>query len=194
MSDSIAWGIAQEMKKEGAALALAYLNPKLKTRVVPLAEKVAADFCFEFDATVDEHYSALKELVLERWEAFDILVHSLAFAQTEDLKRSFIETDRRGFQVACEVSAFSLVALCNTLYPLMNANGSVLAMTYHGSQQVVPGYNIMGVAKAALEASMRYLALDLGKQGIRINCISAGPIRTLSSSVIPGMKKMFRTV
>jgi enoyl-[acyl-carrier protein] reductase I len=191
---SIAWGIARAMKEQGASLALSYLNDKLKERVEPLAQEIGADFIFELDVTVDDHYSALKSLVEEKWGKFDVLVHSLAFADKNDLKANFTDTSRAGFKMACDISAFSLIGLCNTLRSQMNEGGSVISMTYHGSQQVVPGYNVMGVAKAALEASSRYLADDLGKEGIRVNAISAGPIRTLAASGVPGMRKMFETV
>ena len=191
---SIAWGIARAMKEQGASLALSYLNDKLKERVEPLAQEIGAEFTFELDVTVDAHYDNLKKLVEEKWGKFDVLVHSLAFADKNDLKADFTDTSRAGFQMACDISAFSLIGLCNTLRGLMNEGGSVISMTYHGAQQVVPGYNVMGVAKAALEASSRYLADDLGRQGIRVNAISAGPIRTLAASGVPGMRKMFETV
>jgi enoyl-[acyl-carrier protein] reductase I len=191
---SIAWGIARAMKAQGATIAMSYLNDKLKERVQPLADEVGAEFTFEMDVTVDEHYDSVKKIVEEKWGKFDILIHSLAFADKTDLKGTFVETSRQGFKMACDISAFSLIGLCNSLKDLMNEGGSVVSMTYHGSQQVVPGYNVMGVAKAALEASSRYLADDLGSQGIRVNCISAGPIRTLAASGVPGMRKMLDTV
>ena len=191
---SIAWGIARAMKEAGANLALSYLNDKLKDRVLPLADQVGADFSFEMDVTVDQHYQEMQETVKEKWGKFDILVHSLAFADREDLKGAFVDTSRAGFSLACDISAFSLVGLCRTLKDLFNPGGSVMAMTYHGSRQVVPGYNVMGVAKAALEASARYLAVDLGEIGVRVNCISAGPIRTLASSGVSGMRQIFASV
>lgn len=191
---SIAWGITQAFKKQGASVGLTYLNEALKKRVEPLAEEVGADFLVEMDVTNDDHYESLKKAVEENWGKFDILVHSLAFADREDLKRDFSETSRAGFKMACDISAFSLVGLCNSLKGLMNENASVMAMTYHGSTQVLKGYNVMGVAKAALEASSRYLADDLGPQSIRVNCISAGPIRTLAASGVPGLKQMFSAV
>lgn len=191
---SIAWGIARAMKEQGASLALSYLNDKLKDRVLPLAEEVGADFTFELDVTIDEHYTNLAKTVKEKWGNFDVLVHSLAFADKNDLKSNFTNTTREGFKLACDISAFSLIGLCQHLRPLMNEGGSVISMTYHGAQQVVPGYNVMGVAKAALEASSRYLADDLGNDGIRVNAISAGPIRTLAASGVPGLRKMFDSV
>lgn len=191
---SIAWGITRALKAQGCQVALSYLNENLKKRVEPLAEECGADFIFEMDVTVDQHYEDVKKIVEEKWGKFDILVHSLAFADKSDLAANFVNTTRSGFAMACDISAFSLVGLCHSLKDLMNENGSVMAMTYHGSQQVVPGYNVMGVAKAALEASARYLAEDMGKDGIRVNCISAGPIRTLAASGVPGMRKMLDTI
>ncbi len=191
---SIAWGIARALKDHGAALALSYLNDKLKDRVLPLAQEVGADFTFEMDVTCEEHYASMRQQVREQWGQFDILVHSLAFADRNDLKGDFVDTSREGFKLACDISAFSLVGLCHSLKELMRPQGSVIAMTYHGSQQVFPGYNVMGVAKAALEACARYLAVDLGRQQIRVNCISAGPIRTLAASGVSGMHKIFEAV
>ncbi|MCP4912015.1 MAG: enoyl-ACP reductase [Oligoflexia bacterium] len=191
---SIAWGITKALKAQGAQVALSYLNENLQKRVEPLADEVGADFIFEMDVTVDEHYDQVKKIVEEKWGKFDILVHSLAFADKNDLKADFSDTTREGFKMACDISAFSLVGLCHHLKPLLNDGASVMAMTYHGSVQVVPGYNVMGVAKAALESSARYLAEDLGRNNIRVNCISAGPIRTLAASGVPGMRKMFDTI
>lgn len=191
---SIAWGIAKAFKDQGASVALSYLNENLKKRVEPLAAEVGADFIFEMDVTNDDHYPALKKLVEEKWGKFDILVHSLAFADKTDLKNRFVETTRDGFKMACDISAFSLIGLCNTLKDNLNEDASVIAMTYHGSVKVLKGYNVMGVAKAALEASTRYLADDLGPQGIKVNCISAGPIRTLAASGVPGLKDFLKTI
>lgn len=191
---SIAWGITKAFKEHGAQVALTYLNDGLKKRVEPLADQVGADFLCEMDATNDEHYTQLRKTVEEKWGKFDILVHSLAFADRNDLKADFSDTSREGFKLACDVSAFSLVGLCHHLKDIMNPEGSVMAMTYHGSQQVLRGYNVMGVAKAALEASSRYLSEDLGRKQLRVNCISAGPIRTLASSAVPGLRDVFKMV
>jgi len=191
---SIAWGIAQQLKEHGASVAMSYLNDSLKKRVEPLAEQLGTDFLVEMDVTNDDHYAALAKTVEEKWGKFDILVHSLAFADKTDLKGTFSETSREGFKMACDISAFSLVGLCNHLKSLMNEEGSVMALTYHGSSKVLKGYNVMGVAKAALEASARYLADDLGPQGIRVNCISAGPIRTLAASGVPGLRDFLKDV
>lgn len=191
---SIAWGIARALKMQGAQVAMSYLNDQLKKRVVPLAEEVGADFVFELDVTQDDHYDKLKETIEQKWGKFDILVHSLAFADRNDLKSDFSETSRKGFALACDISAFSLIGLSNKLKELMNPGGSIMAMTYHGSVKVLDGYNVMGVAKAALEASMRYLANDLGKMGIKVNCISSGPIKTLASSAVKGVRGLTATI
>lgn len=191
---SIAWGITKAFKEHGASVALTYLNEGLKKRVEPLSQEAGADFLCEMDATNDEHYAQLKATVVKNWGSFDILVHSLAFADRNDLKADFSDTSREGFKLACDVSAFSLIGLCHHLKDIMNPEGSIMAMTYHGSQQVLRGYNVMGVAKAALEASARYLAEDLGRKQLRVNCISAGPIRTLASSAVPGLREVFKMV
>lgn len=191
---SIAWGIAKALKAEGANVALTYLNENLKKRVEPLAAEVGADFICEMDVTIDEHYGMLAKTVTEKWGKFDILVHSLAFSDKNDLKGRFLETSREGFKMACDISAFSLIGLCNVLKENFNDDASVMSMTYYGSVKVLKGYNVMGVAKAALEASTRYLADDLGPQNIRVNCISAGPIRTLAASGVPGLKDFLKTI
>ena len=191
---SIAWGIAKQFKEQGASVAFSYVNDAIKKRVEPLAEQIGADFIFEMDVTNDDHYSTIQEQVKEKWGTFDILVHSIAFADRADLKDSFVKTSREGYKLACDVSAFSLVGLSNSLYPIMNEGGSIMAMSYYGSQKVVTNYNVMGVAKAALEASTRYLANDLGQHSIKVNCISAGPIKTLAASGISGFRDLLSKV
>jgi enoyl-[acyl-carrier protein] reductase I len=191
---SIAWGIAQQLKRNGASIALTYMNDAIKKRLEPLAQQIEADFISEVDVTNDDQLTNLKNEVEKNWGTFDILVHSLAFADRNDLKGRFIETSREGFKMACDISAYSLVALCRELEPLMNEDGSVMCMTYHGSQKVLANYNVMGVAKAALEASVRYLSDDLGPKGIKVNAISAGPIKTLAASGISGFRTILSTV
>lgn len=191
---SIAWGIAKEYANHGAKVALSYLNDALKKRVEPLAQEIGADFTFEMDVTNEDHYAQMYKTVEEKWGKFDILVHSLAFADKGDLKVRFVETSRKGFETACTISAWSLLGVTNSLKTLLNENGSVISMTYHGSQQVVNNYNVMGVAKAALESTSRYLAEDLGKDGVRVNCISSGPIKTLAASGISGLRGFLQTV
>ncbi len=193
-NNSIAWGIAQEMKEHGAQIALSYVNDSIQRRVEPLAEELGADFIFEMDVLNDDHYASLRERIKKHWDSVDVIVHSLAFADRKDLKDSFLKTSREGFKLACDVSAFSLVGLTQEIEPIMNDGGSVMALSYYGSTKVIQNYNVMGVAKAALESSSRYLANDLGPRGIRVNCISAGPVRTLASSGITGFKKLFSQV
>jgi len=193
-NNSIAWGIAQEMKEHGAQVALSYVNAAIKKRVEPLAEELGADFIFEMDVLNDDHYASLRDKVKEHWDSVDVIVHSLAFADRKDLKDSFLKTSREGFKLACDVSAFSLVGITQEIEPIMNDGGSVMALSYYGSTKVIQNYNVMGVAKAALESSSRYLANDLGVRGIRVNCISAGPVRTLASSGITGFRKLFSKV
>ncbi len=191
---SIAWGITKAFKEAGASIALSYMNDAIKKRVEPLAAEIGADFTFLMDVTNDDHYATMKETVEKNWGKFDILVHSLAFADKEDLSRPFMHTSRKGFAMACDISAFSLVGMTDALAPLMNDNGSIISMTYYGSQKVIKNYNVMGVAKAALEASTRYLAYDLGPRGIKVNCISAGPIKTLAASGITGFRTLLTQV
>lgn len=191
---SIAWGIAKALKAQGAQVALTYLNDNLKKRVEPLALELGADFICEMDVTVDAHYGELTKTITEKWGKIDILVHSLAFADKTDLKGRFLETTRDGFKMACDISAFSLIGLCNSLKDNFNDDASVMAMTYYGAVKVLKGYNVMGVAKAALEASTRYLADDMGPSNIRVNCISAGPIRTLAASGVPGLKDFLKVI
>lgn len=191
---SIAFGIAKAFKEHGASIALSYQNEVLKKRVLPLADKLAADFVVEFDVTNDSHYENAKAEIKEKWGTFDIIVHSLAFADKEDLKGRFSETSRQGFMMACDISAFSLIGVCHSLGELLNPDASVITLTYHGSQKVVGNYNVMGVAKAALEASVRYLAHDLGEKNIRVNAISAGPIKTLAASGVSGFRGILSKV
>ena len=190
---SIAWAIAQEAAKQGATLGFTYLNDNLERRVRPLAESVNSPMILPCDACSDEDLDNVFKAVDEQWGGqLDFVVHSIAFAQREDLQGKFSDTSRDGFRTALEVSAFSLVALAQRAAPRMKDGGSLITMTYHGSQQVVPNYNVMGVAKAALEASVRYLATDLGDSAIRVNAVSAGPIKTLSAKGIRGFGSMLK--
>jgi len=185
---SIAWGITKALKANGADVALTYLNDALKKRVIPLSEEVGASWTCEVDVSKDDHLKNLKTMVEEKWGGVDILIHSLAFADKEDLAGRFSNTSRAGFHLALDISAYSLIGLCRELAPLMPSGSSVMSLTYYGSTKVLKGYNVMGVAKAALECSTRYLADDLGPQGIRVNAISAGPIKTLAASGVPGFR------
>lgn len=187
---SIAWGIAQALHREGAEVALSYGIPQLEKRVKPLAESLSIDFVEKCDVTSDEEVDRLFALVKERFGELDILVHAIAYAPSEELEGRFYDTSREGFRIAMDISVFSLIHLARYAVPLMSSGGSIMSMTYYGAEKVVPHYNVMGVAKAALEASTRYLAAELGPLGIRVNAISAGPIKTLSASGIAGFRKM----
>lgn len=191
---SIAWGIAQSLHENGAELAFSYGLPQLEKRVRPLAESLGVTFVEKCDVTQDEEIEALFAKAGDELGQIDILIHSIAYAQQEDLTGRFVDTSRQGFGVALDISAYSLVALTRAALPLMKEGSSILTMTYYGAEKAVPHYNVMGVAKAALEASVRYLAADLGPDGIRINAISAGPIKTLSAAGISGFRKILHYV
>jgi len=191
---SIAWAIARRLAQEGANLALTYQNVRLEKNVRPLAESLPGTLLLSCDVSDDAQVANLAQELQTRWGKLDILVHSVAFAKKEELSGRYVDTSREGFRIAMDVSVFSLVALCKSLEPLMGEGSSVLTLTYLGSERVVPNYNVMGVAKAALEASVRYLASDLGPKGIRVNAISAGPINTLAARAIAGFTTMLQRV
>jgi enoyl-[acyl-carrier protein] reductase I len=188
---SIAWGIASALHEAGAMLGFSSVESLIERRVRPLATSIGSTFVEACDVQSNEQIRG----VMEKWRAahgeIDILVHALAFAKREDLDGAFVDTSRDGFALALDVSAYSLVALVREARPLLHAGSSVLTLTYYGSEKVVSHYNVMGVAKAALEASVRYLAADLGPEGVRVNAISAGPVRTLAAAGIAGFKKMY---
>ncbi len=189
---SIAWGIARHLKAEGAALAFTYLNEAIEKRVRPLAESVDADLILPCDVAKDDEIEAVFAAVRKKWGKLDFVVHSVAFANREDLKHSFSQTSRDGFKVAMDISAYSLVAITRKAAPLMKKGGSILTLTYLGAQRVIPNYNVMGVAKAALEASVHYLAAELGEKGIRVNALSAGPIKTLAATGIANFREKLK--
>ena len=189
---SIAWGIAQAMHEHGAELAFSYASPVLERRVRPLAESVGSDFVELCDVTDDRQIEAVFAKASNRYKQLDILVHAIAFANREDLEGRFYTTSREGFRIAMDISVYSFVALARAAQALMPDGGSMVTLTYYGGQKVVANYNVMGVAKAALEAATRYLAADLGPQGVRVNAISAGPVRTLSAAGVRGAKSMYR--
>ena len=193
---SIAWGIAQAMHREGAELAFSYVNDKMKDRVVPLAQSVGSPLVMPLDVTIDEQTDAAFELIKRQWGGIDIVVHAVAFAPREALTGTFLgATTREGFRIAHDVSSYSLTALAQRAAPLMDGrNGALLTLSYLGAVRSIPGYNVMGLAKASLEANVRFLAADLGPRGIRINGISAGPIKTLAAAGIPGFRKMLGRV
>lgn len=188
---SIAWAIAEAFKREGAELAFAYANETVAKRVIPLAESVGAELVLPCDVRSDEDIASVFRQVRERWGGLDILVHSIAFANKEELKGSFLNTTREGFALALDVSAYSLIALAKEAAPLMEGRqGAILTLTYYGGQRVFPSYNVMGVAKAALEMSVRYLAEAVGQDGIRVNAISAGPLKTLAAAGVGGFNQI----
>ncbi|HET9869546.1 MAG TPA: enoyl-ACP reductase [bacterium] len=189
---SIAWGIAKAFHAEGAELGFNFLGEALEKRVRPLAESVGAKLILPCDVSKDDQIEALYKEVEKAWGKFDILVHCVAFANKEELGGHFYNTSRAGFHLAMDISAYSLTAITRPAVPLLNEGGSIIALTYYGSEKVIPNYNVMGVAKAALEASVRYLAYDLGPQGIRVNAISAGPLKTLAASAVGGIKSMLK--
>jgi len=181
---SIAWGIVQHLFAQGAEIAFTYQGEALKKRVEPLAGEVGSDFLIECDVTDMSSIDQVFEAVKDRWGKIDFVVHAIAYSDKEELKGRYIDTSRENFQRTMDISVYSFTAVCQRAAPLMNKGGSVLTLTYYGAEKVIPHYNVMGVAKAALEASMRYLAEDLGKEGVRVNAMSAGPMKTLAASGI----------
>lgn len=192
---SIAWGIAQAMQREGATLALSYANDRLQERVVPLAQTLSA-LTLPLDVSRDEDISAAFACIAREWGSLDILVHAVAFAPREAITGSFLEnTSREAFRMAHDISSYSLTALTRGAAPLMaGRQGAVLTLSYLGAVRSLPNYNVMGLAKASLEANVRFLAADLGPRGIRVNAISAGPVKTLSAAGIGGFRKMLSRV
>ncbi|MEF8793675.1 enoyl-ACP reductase FabI [Thiohalorhabdus sp.] len=189
--NSIAWGVAKAMADQGAELALTYQNEAFLKRVEPLAEELGADMVLPCDVTDDDQVTAVFQELERQWGHLDCLVHSLAYAPKEELRGEYCEsTSREGFLSSHEISAWSLTRLAQGAYPLMRdrPDASILTLTYLGAERTVPHYNVMGVAKASLEASMRYLAASLGPEGIRVNAVSAGPIKTLAASGIGDMR------
>jgi len=193
---SIAWGIARAMHREGAQLAFTYANEKLKERVEPLARSLSASLVMPVDVTVDAQIDAAFETLKREWGQLDILVHAIAYAPREALTGRFVEsTSRDAFRTAHDVSSYSLTALARAARPLMLGRaGALLTLSYLGAVRSIPSYNVMGLAKASLEANVRFLAADLGPEGIRVNGISAGPIKTLAAAGIAGFRSMLARV
>ena len=189
---SIAWGITQAFKREGANIGLSYAGEVLEKRVRKLAEDVGCDFVEACDVSKDEDIHRVAQKAAERFGQVDILVHSIGYANREELSGAYYNTSRPGFHLAMDISVYSFTALAQAFQPLLRPGGALLTITYYGAEKVAPGYNVMGVAKAALEASVRYLAYDLGAQGVRVNAISAGPIRTLAAAGVANFKEMYR--
>jgi enoyl-[acyl-carrier protein] reductase I len=193
---SIAWGIAQAMRREGAELAFGYQNDKLKSRVESMAAELGSDLTLPLDVADDTQIDTFFAGLAKRWDGFDILVHSVAFAPAEQLDGRYVDAvTREGFRIAHDVSSYSLAALAKKCEPLMRGRaGALLTLSYLGAVRALPNYNVMGLAKASLEANVRFLAVDLGASGIRINAISAGPIRTLAASGVKGIRQMLAHV
>jgi enoyl-[acyl-carrier protein] reductase I len=190
--NSIAWGITQKLHAEGATIGLSFAGEALKKRIFPLAEEIDCDFVEECDVTSDEALDVVFQKAKDRFGKIDVLVHSIAFANREDLDGRFVDISREGFKMALDISAYSLIAMAKRAEPLMLDGGSILSLTYYASEKVMPRYHVMAVAKAALETITRYLANDLGKNGIRVNAISAGPIKTLAAAGVPGFRMMLK--
>jgi enoyl-[acyl-carrier protein] reductase I len=189
---SIAWAIAQKLAEAGATLAICYQNERLRPEAEELTKELPNSAIFECDVSSDSQIDAVFAQLKEKYGKLDSLVHSIAYAPPEALHNDFLLTTREGFRVAHEVSCYSLIALARGAAPLMTDGGSIITLTYLGSTQVVPRYNVMGVAKAALEATVRYLAADLGPKKIRVNAISAGPLKTLAARGIGGLSEMMK--
>ena len=189
---SIAWGIAQAFAREGAQLALTYQNDRLKSRVEKMAAELGSSMTYPLDVAHDSEIDDLMTAIAKDWDGIDVLVHSVGFAPREQLAGSYIESvTREGFQIAHDISSYSLAALAKAALPLMQGrNSSILTLSYLGAVRAIPHYNVMGLAKASLEANVRFLAADLGPRGIRVNAISAGAIKTLAAAGIAGFRKM----
>jgi enoyl-[acyl-carrier protein] reductase I len=188
---SIAWGIARALHEAGAEIGFSSVESLIDKRVRPLAESIGSTFVEPCDVQSDADIARVFARWGETHDRVDILIHALAFAKREDLSGAFVDTSRDGFALALDVSAYSLVALAREAKPWLRPGSSILTLTYYGAEKVVANYNVMGVAKAALEASVRYLAADLGPAGVRVNAISAGPVRTLAATGIAGFKRMY---
>jgi len=189
---SIAWGISEAFRREGAELAFTYQNDKLKPRVEKMAAELGSTMTYPLDVAFDEQIDALMEAIGKEWDGIDVLVHSVGFAPRDQLAGTYVESvTREGFQIAHDISSYSLAALAKAALPFMEGrNSAILTLSYLGAVRAVPNYNVMGLAKASLEANVRFLAADLGPRGIRVNGISAGAIKTLAAAGIAGFRKM----
>lgn len=189
---SIAWGIAKAVADQGAELAFSYQGEAFGKRVQPLAASVGSDFLLDVDVTDDASLDAAFGAITERWGSLDFVVHAIAFSNKNELTGRFMNTSRANFKHSLEISCYSLIEVARRAHPLMSAGGSLITLTYGGSNRVTPNYNVMGVAKAALESATRYLANDLGPQQVRVNAISPGPMKTLAGAAIGGARATFR--
>jgi len=188
---SIAWGIAEAMHREGAELAFTYQSERLKENVEPLAKELGSDIVLPCEVAEDASIAAMYELLAQRWPKFDILVHSIAYAPADQLKGRYLDcVTREGFRISHDISSYSFAALAKAGRGMLNPGGALVTMSYLGAVKSLPNYNVMGVAKASLEANVRFMAFDLGADGVRVNGISAGPIKTLASSGVGGLRKM----
>lgn len=190
--NSIAWGITQKLHEAGATIGLSYAGEMLKKRIFPLAEEIGCDFVEECDVQNDAALDGVFAKVRARFGRVDALVHSVAFANREDLGGRFVDISREGFKMTLDISAYSLIAMAKRVEPLMPNGGSIMSLTYYAAEKVMPKYHVMAVAKSALESITRYLANDLGPQKIRVNAISAGPIKTLAAAGVPGFRLMLK--
>ncbi len=189
---SIAWGIAKALHEEGAELAFTYQGEAFGKRLAPLAESVGSDILIDCDVTDDASLDKVFSTLQESWGTFDFLVHAIAFSDKNELTGRFINTSRENFQNSLSISCYSLIDVARRAAPMMTGGGSIITLTFQGSNRVTPFYNVMGVAKAALESTVRYLANDLGPEGIRVNAISPGPMKTLAGAAIGGARKTYR--
>ncbi len=190
---SIAWGITKAFHEQGATIGISYAGEALEKRVKPLAASIGCTFVEPCDVASDEQIALVAKKAQDAFGQVDILVHSIGFANRDELTGKYYNTSRAGFHTAMDISVFSFTAIARAFQPILRPGGALLTLTYYGSEKVAPNYNVMGVAKAALEASVRYLASDFGPDGIRVNAISAGPIRTLAAAGVSGFKDMYRS-
>jgi enoyl-[acyl-carrier protein] reductase I len=192
---SIAWGIASAMHAQGAELAFTYQNDKLKPRVEEMAKELGSELCYPCDVSRDDDISGLFDSLGKAWDKLDIIVHSIAYAPREQLQGTYLDSvTREGFQIAHDVSSYSFAALAKAGRPMLRENAALLTLSYLGAERAIPNYNVMGVAKGSLEANMRFMAADLGADGVRCNAISAGPIKTLAAAGISGFRSMLEHV
>jgi enoyl-[acyl-carrier protein] reductase I len=189
---SIAWGIAEILRSHGADLAFTYQGQSLGKRVIPLAESAGSELVFDCDVNDDDSVEAVFEVLEKKWGTFDFIVHAIAYSNKDELKGKYVNTSRENFLMTMDISCFSFTAIAKHAEPLLNSGGSLISLSFSGAERVMPNYNVMGVAKAALEASVRYLAADFGSKDIRVNAISAGPMRTLAGSAIGGARDILR--
>ena len=192
---SIAWGIAKELSNAGAEIAFSYQGEAFGKRLEPLAASIGSDFMLDLDVTDDLSLDTAFSKIASRWNSLDFVIHAIAFSDKSELTGRFINTTRANFKNSLDISAYSLIEVARRVYPLMSdAGGSIISVTFQGSNRVTPFYNVMGVAKAALESTVRYLASDLGSEGIRVNAISPGPMKTLAGAAIGGARKTYKFI